>query len=96
MTTNNERACDTNHEAVVLKIQWPIVSSSPNPCALMYNKRRTIEVELPCSTPGFEEWYKKQDPDNRYKIYVRVKPDKSGGLMLSNSETIPFEEWPSW
>lgn len=68
----------------IVKIQMPVMSSESDPSALLYNKSRSFEVQIPASQL-------KSKMKDSYKKFFYVKFKKPSGFTLL--EEAPWQDW---
>ena len=69
---------------LILKVQIPIMSSDPNPDAMIYNEDRSILTLVP--TEAVKSYFKPQ----QYKVFVF---GEMKGTLLHLGELAPEQDW---
>lgn len=81
----------TSKRRMIVKVQLPLVTSSPQITVLVYNRSRSVLCEFPITTPVRKAlqgkvksfWYAHLIPD----------PQKAGAFLVSLDQIAPWQSW---
>lgn len=91
MDTEHEQGPFTSEKVETFKIQRPLMTTAKVPTYLIYNKDRSIQVELASRWLGL--LFRQYDKELNMKLYV--KANITDGTFQIH-DVIPTAKWPSW